>query len=168
MFGLGRAEFGISYIDVRKNSEQRLSWKGPVLHGLRERVRAEPLSEEKGTMSDDRTTVVETTPAHSGALLGAIAIAVLAALGGLVWSYALSNRITHQEAALSEANQQNAKLAGELRETNARLARGDRRARQKCRHDAEADGRACAGDHAPAKRPITNGWKRRKRKPRSR
>ncbi len=72
-------------------------------------------------MSDDRTTVVETTPAHSGALLGAIAIAVLAALGGLVWSYALSNRITHQEAALSEANQQNAKLAGELRETNARL-----------------------------------------------
>lgn len=72
-------------------------------------------------MSDDRTTVVETAPAHSGALLGAIAIAVLAALGGLGWSYALSNRITRQEAALSEANQQNAKLAGELRETNARL-----------------------------------------------
>ncbi|WP_348262750.1 hypothetical protein P8935_23535 [Telmatobacter sp. DSM 110680] len=72
-------------------------------------------------MSDERTTVVETTPAHSGALLGAIAIAVLAAVGGLVWSYTLSNRITHQEAALSEANQQNAKLAGELRETNARL-----------------------------------------------
>ena len=72
-------------------------------------------------MSDENTTVVETTPAHSGALLGAIAVAVLASLGGLVWSYALSNRITHQEAALSEANQQNAKLAGELRETNARL-----------------------------------------------
>jgi DNA anti-recombination protein RmuC len=69
-------------------------------------------------MSDER---VETTPAHSGALLGAIAIAVLAALGGLVWSYTLNTRITHQEAALSEANQQNAKLAGELRETNARL-----------------------------------------------
>jgi len=72
-------------------------------------------------MSDDRTTIVETAPAHSGALLGAIAIAVLAALGGLVWSYTLSSRITRQEAALSEANQQNAKLAGELRETNARL-----------------------------------------------
>jgi DNA anti-recombination protein RmuC len=72
-------------------------------------------------MSDDRATIVETAPAHSGALLGAIAIAVLAALGGLVWSYTLSSRITRQEAALSEANQQNAKLAGELRETNARL-----------------------------------------------
>ena len=77
--------------------------------------------EEKGSMSDERTTVVETTPSYSGALLGAIAVAVLAALGGLVWSYALSNRITRQEAALSEANQQNAKLDAQLRETNARL-----------------------------------------------
>lgn len=69
-------------------------------------------------MSDDR--VVE-TPSYSGALLAAIAVAVLAALGGLAWSYALSNRITRQEAALSEANQQNAKLDAQLRETNARL-----------------------------------------------
>ena len=72
-------------------------------------------------MSDERTTVVETTPSYSGALLGAIAVAVLAALGGLAWSYTLSNRITRQEAALSEANQQNAKLEAQLRETNARL-----------------------------------------------
>jgi DNA anti-recombination protein RmuC len=72
-------------------------------------------------MSNEGTTVVETTPAHSGALLGAIALAVLAALGGLVWSYALSNRIAHQESALAEANQQNAKLSADLRETNARL-----------------------------------------------
>lgn len=72
-------------------------------------------------MSDENTTVVETTPAHSGALLGAIALAVLAALGGLAWSYALSNRITRQETALAEANQQNAKLEAQLRETNARL-----------------------------------------------
>ncbi|HEY2468578.1 MAG TPA: hypothetical protein VGI45_12175 [Terracidiphilus sp.] len=72
-------------------------------------------------MSDDRTTVIESTPAYSGALLAAIAIAVLAALGGLGWSYALSSRIAHQETALSEANQQNAKLEAELRETNARL-----------------------------------------------
>jgi multidrug efflux pump subunit AcrA (membrane-fusion protein) len=48
-------------------------------------------------------------------------VAVLAALGGLGWSYALSNRLTRQEAALSEANQQNAKLDAQLRETNARL-----------------------------------------------
>lgn len=68
-------------------------------------------------MTDDRVDA----PAYSGALLGAIAFAVLAAIGGLGWSYALSNRITRQEAALSEANQQNAKLEAELRETNARL-----------------------------------------------
>lgn len=72
-------------------------------------------------MSDDRTTVIETAPAHSGALLAAIAIAVLAALGGLIWTYTLSGRIAHQETALAEANQQNAKLGAELRETNARL-----------------------------------------------
>jgi septal ring factor EnvC (AmiA/AmiB activator) len=72
-------------------------------------------------MSDDRTTVIESTPAYSGALLAAIAIAVLAALGGLIWTYTLSGRIAHQESALAEANQQNAKLEGELRETNARL-----------------------------------------------
>jgi multidrug efflux pump subunit AcrA (membrane-fusion protein) len=72
-------------------------------------------------MSEETTSVVESAPAYSGALLGAIAVAVLAALGGLVWSYTLSNRITHQEAALAEANQQNAKLDAELRETNARL-----------------------------------------------
>jgi hypothetical protein len=72
-------------------------------------------------MSDERTTVVETAPAHSGALLGAIAVAVLAALGGLVWSYTLNSRLARQETALSEANQQSAKLDAELRETNARL-----------------------------------------------
>jgi DNA anti-recombination protein RmuC len=72
-------------------------------------------------MSDERTTIVETTPSYSGALLGAIAVAVLAALGGLLWSYSLSNRMSRQEAALSEANQQNAKLDAQLRETNARL-----------------------------------------------
>jgi multidrug efflux pump subunit AcrA (membrane-fusion protein) len=60
-------------------------------------------------------------PNYSGALLGAIALAVLAALGGLIWSYTLSGRVAHQETALAEANQQNAKLEAELRETNARL-----------------------------------------------
>jgi len=72
-------------------------------------------------MSDDRNAVIESTPAYSGALLAAIAIAVLAAIGGLIWTYTLSGRLAHQESALSEANQQNAKLGAELRETNARL-----------------------------------------------
>jgi hypothetical protein len=65
--------------------------------------------------------VVDTAPSYSGALLGAIAIAVLAAIGGLIWTYTLSSRIAHQETALVQANQQNAKLDAELRETNARL-----------------------------------------------
>src|SRR5690242_10055960 len=77
---------------------------------------------EKGKMSQQGTmSEIESTPAYSGALLAAIAVAVLGALGGLIWTYTLSGRMAHQEAALAEANQQNAKLQGELRETNARL-----------------------------------------------
>ena len=76
------------------------------------------MSELEGTPA---TTVVETAPKHSGALLGAIALAILCAIGGLVWSYTLSSRVAHQETALADANQQNAKLDAELRETNARL-----------------------------------------------
>jgi F0F1-type ATP synthase membrane subunit b/b' len=57
----------------------------------------------------------------SGAFLAAVAVAVLAALGGLVWSYVLNGRISRQETALAQANQQNAKLAADLRETDARL-----------------------------------------------
>jgi DNA anti-recombination protein RmuC len=58
---------------------------------------------------------------YSGALLAVLAVALLSAIGGLIWSYTLSSRLSHQEAALTEANQQNAKMAAELRETNARL-----------------------------------------------
>jgi multidrug efflux pump subunit AcrA (membrane-fusion protein) len=73
-------------------------------------------------MSDVTATNGESAaPAYSGALLGAIALAVLVAIGGLIWTYTLSGRIAHQETALAEANQQNAKLEAELRETNARL-----------------------------------------------
>ena len=58
---------------------------------------------------------------YSGALLAALALALLAGIGGLLWSYSLSSRLTHQETALTEQRQQNAKLAAQLRETNARL-----------------------------------------------
>lgn len=57
----------------------------------------------------------------SGALIGVVAAALLFALGGLVWTYVLSTRITHEEAALSAAKEANNKLAADLRETNARL-----------------------------------------------
>ncbi len=58
---------------------------------------------------------------YSGALLAAIAIALLAGVGGLIWSYTLNSKLTTQQAELTEAQQQNAKLAADLRETEARL-----------------------------------------------
>ena len=69
-------------------------------------------------MSDE----IENAPrTYSGALLAVIGAALLAAIAGLVWTYTLNTRLTHQEAALSDANEKNVKLAAELRETNARL-----------------------------------------------
>ena len=58
---------------------------------------------------------------QSGALLVALAIALLAAIGGLIWSFELSGRVSRQEAALADANQQTAKLSSDLSETKARL-----------------------------------------------
>ena len=58
---------------------------------------------------------------YSGAFLAVVAIALLSGLGGLVWSYTINSRLSHQEAALTDATQQSVKLAAELRETNARL-----------------------------------------------
>jgi multidrug efflux pump subunit AcrA (membrane-fusion protein) len=63
----------------------------------------------------------EAPRSFSGAFLAAVAVALLAAAGGLIWSYTLSGRLARQETALADANQQNVKLAAELRETNARL-----------------------------------------------
>jgi DNA anti-recombination protein RmuC len=65
--------------------------------------------------------VDETPRSYSGALLAAIAVALLVGVGGLIWSYTLSNRVNGQEAALADAKQQNVKLASQLRETDARL-----------------------------------------------
>jgi F0F1-type ATP synthase membrane subunit b/b' len=77
-----------------------------------------PQQEERLTMSDELENAPRT---FSGAFIAIVAVALLAAIGGLIWTYTLTGRLTHQEAALVEANQQNAKLAAELRETNARL-----------------------------------------------
>lgn len=76
-----------------------------------------PQGEPRHTMSE-----IDNAPrTYSGALLAVIALSLLVAIGGLVWTYSLSGRIAHSEAALTEANQQNAKLAAQLRETDARL-----------------------------------------------
>lgn len=58
---------------------------------------------------------------YSGALLAVLAVALLTAIGGLIWSFTLNSRLSKQEAAMTEANQKAASLAADLRETNARL-----------------------------------------------
>jgi hypothetical protein len=57
----------------------------------------------------------------SGALLGMVAVALLAALGGLVWSYGLQNHLSAAEQKIVAADQKNAELAQQLEATNARL-----------------------------------------------
>ncbi|HVN93760.1 MAG TPA: hypothetical protein VMT38_08690 [Terracidiphilus sp.] len=58
---------------------------------------------------------------YSGALLAAIAIALLAAVGSLIWCFTLTTKLSNAQAELADAKQQNTQMAAELRETNARL-----------------------------------------------
>ncbi len=70
----------------------------------------------------DKTDGMENVPRnYSGALLGVLAVALVAALGGLIWCYTLSSRVSAQQSELADAKQQNVKLEAELRETDARL-----------------------------------------------
>src|SRR5277367_1197509 len=57
----------------------------------------------------------------SGALLGVVALALLVALGGLVWSYGLQNHLSAAEQKIAAADQKNAELEQKLEATNARL-----------------------------------------------
>ncbi len=71
-------------------------------------------------MSDE---VFEETPrTYSGALLAVIAVALLLGLGGLIWTYTLSGKLTTQQQELADAKAQNVKLDAALRETDAKLA----------------------------------------------
>ena len=76
-------------------------------------------------MSDEiveRDEIVEGTPrTYSGALLAAIAVAILLGLGGIIWSYSLSNKLATQQRALADATAQNTKLAAAQQDTDARL-----------------------------------------------
>ncbi|MGO8757841.1 MAG: hypothetical protein ACLQG3_06925 [Terracidiphilus sp.] len=58
---------------------------------------------------------------YSGALLAAIAVALLAAIGSLIWCFTLGTRLSAAQAELADTKQQNTQLAAELRETDARL-----------------------------------------------
>jgi len=66
--------------------------------------------------------VVHDTPRnYSGALLAAIAVAVLLGLGGIIWSFELNSKLADQQQALANAAAQNSKLTAAQQETNARL-----------------------------------------------
>jgi hypothetical protein len=67
-------------------------------------------------------SVLDDTPrSYSGALLAAIAVALLAGVGGLIWNYVQSGTLTSQQKDIDAAKDQNKKLAADLRETDARL-----------------------------------------------
>ena len=57
----------------------------------------------------------------SGALLGAVAVALLAGLGGLVWCYNLQKDLGDTSKKLTAEVQKNAELTQRLESTNARL-----------------------------------------------
>jgi hypothetical protein len=66
--------------------------------------------------------VVQESPrAHSGSLLAATAVALLLGLGGIVWSFTLSNKLAVQQQAMTDAAAQNSKLSAALKDTDARL-----------------------------------------------
>jgi hypothetical protein len=67
-------------------------------------------------------SVLDDTPrSYSGALLGAIAVALLAGVGGLIWNYVQSGTLANQQKEIDASKDQNKKLASDLRETDARL-----------------------------------------------
>ncbi|MGP8250386.1 MAG: hypothetical protein ACLQHF_00015 [Terracidiphilus sp.] len=75
-------------------------------------------------MSENDTTPQthdEVPRTYSGAFLAVLAASLLAAIGGLIWCYALGGRLATQQQELADAKQENVKLAAELRETDARL-----------------------------------------------
>lgn len=67
------------------------------------------------------TPVVPEQRTYSGLLVALLAVAVVCALAGLVWSYSLAGRLTHAEAQMAAEQQQNQRLARALEETNARV-----------------------------------------------
>ncbi|HEY1501975.1 MAG TPA: hypothetical protein VGF88_20540 [Acidobacteriaceae bacterium] len=69
----------------------------------------------------DETAEVPVKRSYASLLVAGLAVAVLCAIAGLVWSYKLAARLTNAEAQVATAQQQNQKLATALDQTNARL-----------------------------------------------
>jgi hypothetical protein len=76
-------------------------------------------------MSDTEPVVVAERSA-SGAFIAAVVVAVLFAVGGLVWCYSLQNHIAATDAKLADADkmntQKNTQLSDQLEATRARLS----------------------------------------------
>ena len=70
-------------------------------------------------MSDDLIESPERN--YTSLYVGGLLLAILASIGGLIWSYTLSTRLAKSEAALIAANKENDNLAAELKKTDARL-----------------------------------------------
>jgi hypothetical protein len=79
------------------------------------------VSQSEGRKHMQEEIVEETPRSNSGALLAAIAVAILLGLGGIIWSYTLSSKLAAQQQALADAAAQNTKLAAAQRDTDARL-----------------------------------------------
>src|SRR5580693_843261 len=82
-------------------------------------MREESQKKRKESPMNDDGVVAERS--ISGALLAVVAVALLAALGGLVWCYGLQNHLAAAEQKIVAADQKNAELTEKLEATNARL-----------------------------------------------
>src|ERR1700688_1186140 len=87
--------------------------------GPARRVAGQRAREKKGKHMSDEVEEVPRT--YSGALLAAIAVALLLGLGGLIWSYTLNSKLSSQQQELADAKAHNVKLDAQLRETDERL-----------------------------------------------
>jgi DNA repair exonuclease SbcCD ATPase subunit len=72
-------------------------------------------------MSDTEPVVVAERSA-SGAFIAAVVVAVLFAIGGLIWCYGLQNHLAAVEQKVAAEDKKNADLSDQLEATRARLA----------------------------------------------
>src|ERR1039457_385431 len=77
------------------------------------------MTEEMDRETEERYQ--ETPRTYSGALLAAIAVAILLGLGGMIWCYTLSGQVAAQQRAQADAAAQNTKLVAAQQDTDARL-----------------------------------------------
>jgi hypothetical protein len=83
-------------------------------------------SDERNQMTEETKQEIEereqeTPRTYSGALLAAIAVAILLGLGGVIWCYTLSGQVAAQQRAQADATAQNTKLVAAQQDTDARL-----------------------------------------------